>query len=178
MEENKYRIEYRKGTKWNERIGAKYKYMECKRCGQMAKCGDDATAITCSDCVIEMWEPLESNYVKSDKPRGWTLMSQFVDKDGNVYHRGVEQPELKGTLEPTPIKKSTGPAKRMTNTEKQTLIATAALHLHKLKKQLQNTRWKKDKKPILSEIKLHSKIATAKFPRNFNREEYLKKYKK
>ena len=54
MDEEKYRVEYRKGTKWNERLGATYKYMECKRCGQMAKCGDDATAITCSDCVIEI----------------------------------------------------------------------------------------------------------------------------
>ena len=178
MDEEKYNIEYREGTKWNERIGAIYKYMECKRCGQMSKCGEEAIAVTCSDCIMEMWEPLESGYTKSDKPRGWTLMSEFVDKDGNVYYRGIEQPKLKGTLKPTIIKKPTSPSKRMTNLEKQTLIATAALNLHKLKKQLQNTRWKKDKKPILSEIKLHSKIATSKFPRNFNRSEYLEKYKK
>lgn len=178
MDEEKYKIEYRKGTKWNERQGALYKYMECKRCGQMSKCGEEAIAVTCSDCVIEMWEPLETGYKKSDRPRGWTLMAEFVDKDGNVYHRGVEQEKLKGTLDPTTVEKTPKKSKRMTNLEKQTLIATAALNLHKLKKQLQNTRWKKDKKPILSEIKLHSKVASTRFPRNFNRSEYLKKYKK
>ena len=28
-----------------------------------------------------------------------------IDKDGTVYHKGVEQPKLKGTLEPTKVKK-------------------------------------------------------------------------
>jgi hypothetical protein len=176
-EQPKYAVEYRPGTAWNERKGAMYKYMECKRCGQMAKCGDDATAITCSDCVIEMWEPLDSAYVKSDKPRGWTLMAEFVDKDGNVYHRGVEQPELKGKFEPTKVEKNRPKAKRMTKKEKTELMAIAALNLHKLKKQLELARWKKDKKLILSDIKYHIKVATAKFPRTFNREEYLAKYK-
>ena len=31
-------------------------------------------------------------------------MGEFVDKDGTVYHKGVEQPKLKGTLKPTVIK--------------------------------------------------------------------------
>ena len=30
-------------------------------------------------------------------------MTEFVDKDGNVFHRGKEQPKLKGTLPPTKI---------------------------------------------------------------------------
>ena len=172
----KYAVEYRKGTAWNERKGAMYRYMECKRCGQMAKCGEDATAVTCSDCVNEMVDPIEIGYKKSDKPRGWTLKGVFVDKDGNVYHKGVEQPDLKGTLEPTVIEDKK-PSKRMTKKEKTELMGIAALNLHKLKNQLQTLRWKKDKKPILSEIKLHTKIATAKFPRNFDRAEDLKKYK-
>tara|TARA_R100001163_G_C5055678_1_gene192122 strand:- start:1127 stop:1666 length:540 start_codon:yes stop_codon:yes gene_type:complete len=177
MEEQKYYVEYRKGTKWNERKGAIYKFMECKRCGQMAKCGEDATAVTCSDCVSEMVDPVESSYKRSDKPRGWTLMAQFIDKEGNVYHRGVEQPELKDTLEPTKVERSNVPAKRMTKKEKQDLVSTAAIHLHRLKKELSQVRWKKDKKALMSKIKLHTKIASEKFPRNFNREEYLKKYK-
>lgn len=37
----------------------------------------------------------------SDKPRGWHLKKEFVDKEGNVYFKGVEQPHLKGTKEPT-----------------------------------------------------------------------------
>jgi len=31
-------------------------------------------------------------------------MAEFVDKDGNVFHKGKEQPELKGTLKPTKVK--------------------------------------------------------------------------
>ena len=31
-------------------------------------------------------------------------MNEFVDKDGNVFHKGKEQPKLKGTLPPTKIK--------------------------------------------------------------------------
>ena len=31
-------------------------------------------------------------------------MNEFVDKDGNVFHKGKEQPELKGTLPPTKVK--------------------------------------------------------------------------
>lgn len=39
------------------------------------------------------------NVVKDDKkPRGWHFMKEFVDKSGNVYYKGVEQPELKNTL--------------------------------------------------------------------------------
>ena len=28
----------------------------------------------------------------------WHFMNEYVDKDGNVFHKGKEQPELKGTL--------------------------------------------------------------------------------
>ena len=31
-------------------------------------------------------------------------MKEFVDKKGNVFHKGKEQPELKNTLPPTIIK--------------------------------------------------------------------------
>jgi hypothetical protein len=31
-------------------------------------------------------------------------MNEFVDKDGTVFHKGVEQPGLKGTLKPTKVK--------------------------------------------------------------------------
>ena len=31
-------------------------------------------------------------------------MKEYVDKDGNVFHKGKEQPDLKGTLPPTKVK--------------------------------------------------------------------------
>lgn len=36
------------------------------------------------------------------KPRGWHFRPVFVDVEGNVYHKGILQPELKDTLDPTP----------------------------------------------------------------------------
>jgi hypothetical protein len=44
----------------------------------------------------ETWN-VSKNDVK--KPRGWHFRDVFVDSEGNVYHKGIEQPELKGTLE-------------------------------------------------------------------------------
>ena len=41
---------------------------------------------------------------KTGRPAGWHWMAEFVDKDGNVFHKGVEQPKLKGTLPPTKVK--------------------------------------------------------------------------
>ena len=42
--------------------------------------------------------------VSTGRPAGWHFMNEFVDKDGNVFHKGKEQPELKGTLKPTKVK--------------------------------------------------------------------------
>jgi hypothetical protein len=42
-----------------------------------------------------MLPPPEEKKV-SGYPRGWKFMSEFVDKDGNVYHKGELQPELFG----------------------------------------------------------------------------------
>ncbi len=41
------------------------------------------------------------SYKPTGRPAGWHWMNEFVDKDGNVFHKGKEQPKLKGTLEPT-----------------------------------------------------------------------------
>jgi hypothetical protein len=48
-------------------------------------------------------------------------MSEFVDKDGNVFHKGVEQPKLKGTLKPTKVTKAKVKTKR--RTQEQILVA-------------------------------------------------------
>jgi hypothetical protein len=42
--------------------------------------------------------------VSTGRPAGWHFMNEFVDKDGNVFHKGKEQPDLKGTLKPTKVK--------------------------------------------------------------------------
>ena len=175
--ETEYIVEYRKGTSWNERKGATYKYMECKICGQMAKCGEEATAITCSDCVQEIMNnshggPEVFGKQSSGRPRGWKWKHEFVDKDGTVYHRGVEKPELKGTLPPSKIKDK---GNKLTKKDKEKIKIEAGTRLYKLKKKFEGLRWKKDKYRVQQQIKYESKILSGKFPRSFNADEYYEK---
>ena len=44
-------------------------------------------------------------------------MNEFVDKDGRVFHKGKEQPDLKGTLKPTKVK-ARKKKKKLTEEEK------------------------------------------------------------
>ena len=48
-------------------------------------------------------------------------MKEFVDKDGNVFHKGKEQPKLKGTLKPTKVKLPKKKVKR--RSKEQMLVA-------------------------------------------------------
>ena len=54
------------------------------------------------------------------RPAGWHFMNEFVDKDGTVFHKGVEQPKLKGTLAPTKV---TPKKKTKRRTKDEILIA-------------------------------------------------------
>ena len=62
------------------------------------------------------------------RPAGWHFMKEFVDKDGNVFHKGTEQPKLFGSLPATKVKPKKKAKRR---TEEQILIA-----IHKKKKAL------------------------------------------
>jgi len=167
-----YSIEYRKGTKWNQRPNALYKYMECKICGQFSPVGDDATSTTCNDCVNEaMSAQFGDPNISSNKPsgfhRGWRWMKEFVHKDGRVFHKGEEQVELKGTLPPTKVKERL----RLKAKQKEDVKRRASVKVHKLKKELEKARWKKDKKVILREIKFYSRIMNGKIS-----QEIIEKY--
>ena len=112
------------------------KWLQCKFCCEYQKVDDKISAITCSSCVtkIDMIQNPESfqnkKYKPNVRPAGWHWMAEYVDKDGNVFHKGKEQPELKGTLKPTKIK----PRKK-----KNKLTAD-----QKLQRDIKN--WKKRKK--------------------------------
>ena len=115
------------------------RFMQCKICqSEYVQTSEDVVAVTCSRCVQRLClkhTPLEEMIPSLKKkttgrPPGWHFMNEFVDKKGNVFHKGKEQPELKYTLSPTkvkPIKKR----KKLTADEK-------------LKRDLKN--WKKRKK--------------------------------
>ena len=73
-------------------------YMACKNnCGNYEVVGDETIATTCWSCVMQVVGMPEEpkGYVPTGRPAGWHFMKEFVDKDGNVFHKGVEQPKLK-----------------------------------------------------------------------------------
>ena len=86
-------------------------------------------------------------------------MKELVDKNGNVFYKGIEQPKLKGKLEPTVIKKKN----KLSKKEKEKYKEEAAVQVSKLKKELKGLRWKKDKKVMMQKIKNYTKVMNGKF---------------
>ncbi len=82
------------------------KLLDCHKCGRWVEVDTQAHKVTCAYCVqLAVGFPDdEPKKVSSGRPSGWHFMNEFVDKDGTVFHRGVEQPDLKGTLKPTKVK--------------------------------------------------------------------------
>ena len=81
-------------------------YMDCKITGDpVANVSTEAKSVIGSRAVMGMVGlPKEKpTRVSSGRPAGWHFMNEFVDKDGNVFHKGKLQPDLKGTLPPTKI---------------------------------------------------------------------------
>ena len=112
---------------------------------------------------MEMCEaPVLTTRRNVGRPSGWHFMKEFVDKNGNVYFKGVEQPKLKGTKPPTIIEKKV----RYTKKEKQDYMQKAAVQVNILKKELKGLRWKKDKKVVMQKIKNYSKIMNGKVTEN------------
>jgi len=96
-----------------------YQSLSCTKCGRIVdNVGDTAVKVTCSYCVLmSVGLPKESTattYKPTGRPPGWHFMVEFVDKDGNVFHKGKEQPKLKGTLKPTKVKPPKKKIKRRT----------------------------------------------------------------
>ena len=90
------------------------RFMQCKICqSEYVQTGETTVAVTCWRCTqrlcisqmsLEEMMPSLRKKVSTGRPPGWHFMNEFVDKDGNVFHKGKEQPELKGTLPPTKVK--------------------------------------------------------------------------
>ena len=117
------------------------RYVTCTRCGREIKgVGDDTVTATCSFCLVRMIpvEEAKSAYKPTGRPPGWHWMTEFVDKDGNVFHRGKEMSKLKGTLKPTKVKPPKKRIKRRTRDE--ILVAR-----HNIKKEVLKKAIKKQK---------------------------------
>jgi|TARA_R110000796_G_scaffold143363_1_gene259839 hypothetical protein len=96
--------------------------LQCSKCSRWVEnVGEDAKKVTCSVCVLmAVGLPEEpKNYTSTGRPPGWHFMAEYVDKDGTVFHKGKEQPKLKGTLKPTKVKP---PKKRIKRRTKDAIL--------------------------------------------------------
>ena len=109
-------------------------YMDCKITGEpVANVSTNAKSVIGSRALMGMVGiPKEKpKKVSTGRPAGWHFMNEFVDKDGTVFHKGVEQPKLKGTLKPTKV---TPKKKTKRRTKEEILLARDAEKKAALKK--------------------------------------------
>jgi hypothetical protein len=112
------------------------RWLQCKYCYDYQKVDTDIVKVTCSNCVTKIdlikfpGTAIKKQKVSSGRPPGWHFMNEFVDKDGNVFHKGKEQPKLKGTLKPTEVKPQ---KKRKKLSADEKLFKRAAEHKKRLK---------------------------------------------
>lgn len=82
--------------------------LECSLCNTPVKVYENIIKVTCSICCAHMGPILVDKAQAAEKidtgfPRGWRFYKQFVHKDGRVFERGVENKNLKDTIESTVI---------------------------------------------------------------------------
>ena len=118
-------------------------YMDCKITGEpVSNVSTEAVSVISSRALMgrmfkQFPDVTKPTYKPTGRPAGWHWMAEFVDKDGNVFHKGKEQPKLKGTLPPTKVA-----AKKKTKrrTKDQILIARNKEKKAALKKAIQKQK--------------------------------------
>lgn len=81
------------------------KYFRGRVCYEEVLVDDNSQSALCWKCTALIVPPPEEKK-PSGYPRGWKFMAEFVDKEGNVFHKGELQEHLFGTLPPTEIRPS------------------------------------------------------------------------
>ena len=118
-------------------------YMECKITGEPVRnVSIEATSVIGSKALMARMDKMfpEQNKpkrVKTGRPAGWHFMKEYVDKWGNVFHKGVEQPDLKGTR---PITLTKEKKKILRRTQEEILLAREAEKKAVLKKEFQKQK--------------------------------------
>jgi len=122
------------------------------RCNEWSEVNLDTTAFLFHRCVNKTVGPpdIKGGYISKGRIRGWQFMKEFVDPDGNVFHKGKEQPKLKGTLNPTEAKP---PKKKLSKSEKIELKTSIAQQMIMLKGRVKKATLKKDIKSNTSQLK-------------------------
>ena len=119
-------------------------YMDCKVTGEpVANVSTEAKSVIGSSALMgrmfkQFPETNKPSYQPTGRPAGWHFMNEFVDADGNVFHKGKEQPKLKGTLTPTKVKPPKKKTKR--RTKEEILIAREAEKKAELKKAIKKQK--------------------------------------
>ncbi len=131
----------KKKIEYHSYMEGSIRYMSCMLCGNYEVVGESATGVKCSTCVMKIMMrdyPIEDkSYKSTGRPVGWHWMNEFVDVDGNVFHKGKEQPKLKGTLKPTVVKARKKTKRR---TRQQILLGIDAERKIELKKAVQKQK--------------------------------------
>ena len=118
-------------------------YMDCKITGEPVKnVSTEATSVIGSRAFMARMDKMfpeqdKPKRVKTGRPSGWHFMNEFVDKDGTVYHKGKEMPELKGTLPVTVVKPKKKTKRR---SQEEILLAREAEKKEELKKEFQKQK--------------------------------------
>ena len=118
-------------------------YMECKITGEPVRnVSIEAKSVIGSKALLARMDKMfpEQNKPKrvaTGRPAGWHWMNEFVDKDVTVYHKGVEQPDLKLTR---PVTLSKEKKKILRRTQEEILLAREAEKKAVLKKEFQKQK--------------------------------------
>ena len=100
-------------------------YMDCKITGEPVKnvsteCKEVIGSRALTGLLHKKFpETSKPSYTPTGRPAGWHWMKEFVDKDGTVYHKGVEQPHLKLTR---PVTLSKEKKKILRRTQEEILV--------------------------------------------------------
>lgn len=132
------------------------KIVECDSCGVEVKVSPDVVKVLCAICITEQCAAVEPPTIKRKPgyPKGWRFMNEFVHADGTVYYKGVEQPDLKGQRQPTPIVEKPKVSKKQKEQEKMTLMDEYTT----LKKKLKTEKRKATRKKIEARLNKISKL--------------------
>ena len=118
-------------------------YMDCKITGEpVPNVSTEATSVIGSRAFMARMDkmfPTETKpqRVRTGRPSGWHFMNEFVDKDGTVYHKGKEQPKLKGTRPITVVKPKRKVKRR---SQEEILLARQAEKKAALKKEFKKQK--------------------------------------
>ena len=134
------------------------KYWKNILCDVWEPVSNTAVSVICHRCVMRMVEPPKERIYaeKSDKPKGWKFMKEYVCPEGHVYHKGVVQPTLFGTLEPTVIEQKVD-KKKMSRKEKDELVNSVGADIAELKSKLFSEVRKGERAKLTKELNQKTK---------------------